>query len=746
MKHKTQSNKTTLYLLSAIALIVLCSATPLLHAQEPEDHYVLDSTLRLLRAMREAGNAPPRLRDLLQSEKVGVSIRFQPSLRQSKLAQMEKQLGVEFARTNGKIVHIGTIHGARVPWDALEQLARWPGVERIDSTWKPAVASALDVSIPEIRAHQVWNSLDASGWPLTGRGVTIAIFDTGVDVFHPDLWRADGGTYSWLDVNDNGSFDAGTDAVDLNRNGFAEAIELLNFVDATSFLPDNIPGTNDGVFHAATDWLYNDANGNGQRDFGLARGFVEADPTYGERLFLLNDSNGNGTVDMGEVLLALGTCKVQKVLGPNGSEYTRGVNLIYAPPDQDGHGTQVCSILSGGTPGLRRYVGVAPDAKLLVANREKNAYNACISWAEENGAQVMVYAFGSWIQEFMDGSSNLERMLDAEASKGIIQVVSAGNLAAGSKHASLLLGPAPPSNVANVRFSIPPLLGVKDCFLNILWRASLDALSVELVTPSGASVLLPGNNSFILADSHYIYSAHDRSPGATSRFDVWIYRGDANIVPGNWTLRLRNQTASWVNVHAYVADDVSAWEGGITFLDYVDNMCTVTSPGTANSAITVASYSTRARDGTTSPGALSPFSSRGPRIDGEWIMDVAAPGHYDISCASSKDVAGASFGQYVWFGGTSAAAPHLAGVVALLLQKNPSLSAAQVMQLLQSSARQDAYTGAIPNENWGYGKLDAWAALGAIPTPTPTPTPTLTPTITPTPRVRFFLPLILRGF
>ncbi|MEM4724850.1 MAG: S8 family serine peptidase, partial [Candidatus Hadarchaeum sp.] len=654
----------------------------------------------------------------------------------------EQQAGVEFERVNGKIARVGTIYGARVPWDALEELARWPEVERIDSTWKPAIASPLDVSIPEIRANLVWNSFDASGWPLTGRGVVIADFDTGVDVFHPDLWRTDGGTYPWLDVNGNALFESGIDAVDLNRNGIAEPTERLRFVDSASFGADGIPWTNDGVFHAATDWLYNDANGNGQRDFGPLSGFAEANPTYGERLFLLNDNNQNGMVDVDEVLIALGTSKIQRILGPHGLEYMRGANLIYAPPDSDGHGTQVCSILAGGSPGLRRYVGVAPDARLLVANWMENPYTNFITWAEENGAQVMLYEFGSWVQEFMDGTSNLERMLDAQAAKGIVQVAPAGNLAEGNKHASVLLGATPPSNIANIRFAIPPGWGLKEALVSILWRAPLDALSVQLITPLGTTVSLPGNNSVTIADGHYIVSSRDRST-ATSRFDIWIHRNGAEVISGNWTLRLRNQSTSWINVHAYVADDLSAWKGGATFLDNVDAMVTVTSPGTANSAITVASYSTRARGGTTPPGDLSPFSGQGPRIDGEWIMDVAAPGHYDIACASSKDIPGATFGQYAWFGGTSAAAAHVAGAAALLLQKNPVLSPAQIMQLLQSTARQDAYTG-VRNERWGYGKLDVWAALAAIPTPTPTPTPTLTPTITPTPRVRFFLPLIMR--
>jgi len=57
----------------------------------------------------------------------------------------------------------------------------------------------------------------------------------------------------------------------------------------------------------------------------------------------------------------------------------------------------------------------------------------------------------------------------------------------------------------------------------------------------------------------------------------------------------------------------------------------------------------------------------------------------------------------------------VAGVVALMLQKDPALDAAQVKDILTKTALQDTFTGAVPNINWGYGKIAPAAALAATP-------------------------------
>ncbi len=59
----------------------------------------------------------------------------------------------------------------------------------------------------------------------------------------------------------------------------------------------------------------------------------------------------------------------------------------------------------------------------------------------------------------------------------------------------------------------------------------------------------------------------------------------------------------------------------------------------------------------------------------------------------------------------SAAAPLTTGVIALMLDANPNLTPAMIKQTLQQTARSDSYTGVVPNNQWGYGKLDALEAV-----------------------------------
>jgi hypothetical protein len=66
--------------------------------------------------------------------------------------------------------------------------------------------------------------------------------------------------------------------------------------------------------------------------------------------------------------------------------------------------------------------------------------------------------------------------------------------------------------------------------------------------------------------------------------------------------------------------------------------------------------------------------------------------------------------------GTSQAAPHVTGVVALMLEKNASLTAPQVRSILTSTAnRAQIDIRGFPNRVWSYGRLDTKAALAAVP-------------------------------
>lgn len=138
--------------------------------------------------------------------------------------------------------------------------------------------------------------------------------------------------------------------------------------------------------------------------------------------------------------------------------------------------------------------------------------------------------------------------------------------------------------------------------------------------------------------------------------------------------------------------------------------------------------------GLTSPYPLVGFSSRGPvTVDGSNRLkpNISAPGS---GVRSSTRTSISSYGNS---SGTSMAGPHVAGVVALLWSARPVLSRniAQTKALLQNTANPDVTVSPaqtcggtlastpglsqIPNNSFGYGRVDALAAYNAAPTAAP---------------------------
>lgn len=428
-----------------------------------------------------------------------------------------------------------------------------------------------------------------------------------------------------------------------------------------------------------------------------------------------------------------------------GREYTKAdidAALVAADPfasvpcrNVNGHGSVTSGIAAGGgQASTGRFTGMAPEAGLIVvayriednqslgtSARAVAGYDYIAKKARDLNRPVVINQSEGMNGGGHCGETLLETAIDSILrAPGVIGVKAAGNERNQRTHASGQVG----QGATVVReFTVLSNNKLNDVFE--VWYDGGDEFAVAVQPPGGPPLaFVPFANQQIFTTTAGNRVSVDSDPDASNTGDtrvtiILVAGNSAFIQPGLWRLHLRGDTVRgsgrfdiWIE-RTFRGAGVSE-QAQFTSAS-ADPNGTVTIPGTARRIVTVGAYVTRPFQ-SAGVGSASEFSSSGPTRFGLNKPDLVAPGEY-VRAARSSQSPGTTgdpnslFNRYSIEIGTSMAAPHVAGAVALILEKRPELTSDQVIQILTRSARHDAAVPAVPDDRYGYGKLDAEAAV-----------------------------------
>ena len=427
----------------------------------------------------------------------------------------------------------------------------------------------------------------------------------------------------------------------------------------------------------------------------------------------------------------------QNIPGPGWGTTTYGSVLtgaaMVASRDMNGHGTHVAGIAGGNDA---TFTGLASKAEYVIVKTDfsnvgiADGVRYIFEEATKLGRPAVVNLSLGGHSDAHDGSDDLSAVIDSEIGPGRIVVAAAGNEGQDPIHAAATVAAGsflnfPFSVVPNTSNSSPPWVVLNG------WYSSTVGLEIAIRTSSGnltasQPILTVGspakNYSFPNARINIVTPPSSVTLNGDVQFRVEIQPGPAGSVVqgGLWRLIIKNPTATPARVDVWSIVPQNSPDAAFHAPVESSDM-KIGSPGCAAEVVTVAAYTTRNQWidlGGSHRGVgltlddIADFSSPGPLRNGVNKPDVTAPGAMIVSCLSSastppsKDLIAPGF---LVEAGTSMASPFIAGVVALLLERDPTLDPAKVKAILQANS-------VIPGSptpphttfdtKWGHGLLD----------------------------------------
>jgi hypothetical protein len=575
---------------------------------------------------------------------------------------------------------VGNVATARIPVDKLAAVANLAEITHL--RYAPRRQPLLDVSVPDVGGDR----LHDLGY--TGLGSAVGLVDTGID------WRSE----------------------DFIDEDFFYGTRILYLWDQTDPTGPPPPGFDYGTLYTKEDI------DNALHDIG----------TVGEV-----DTIGHGT-------------HVAGIAASNGHAPGNFVGMapmsflivVKAPFDTDAG---------------------ASDQELIDGNR----FVADMAFQEDLPVAIN-NSWGGHFGEPHDGSSELETAMSDLGGEGVVLVAAAGNEGDLDIHAGAT---ANRSRDYQWHFWMEPGFGTTEMAVDIWYPAStvLEVSAAYDFTPPEPPVppLPPApmpcattQTEGVLTGDSNVFDITDGSwAGAQVSIDASDFSFDVNhtqvlvdmsagggfvplgivitVIEGDGTFD------AWASGAQISPDDWPTLVGCMTdplpgFFIAGDTRKTVGPPSTGDEIISVGSYNTKCSYldydgeeedycGSVPVGAASYFTSRGPRRDDVRKPDITAPGALIASTMARDPVTGQPLpiglpdsyrtpdGEHVLYQGTSMAAPHVTGAIALLMEKNPWLTPDEVRNALLLSARTGSLFQSGWDPVWGWGKLDVAAAINLVP-------------------------------
>ena len=359
-----------------------------------------------------------------------------------------------------------------------------------------------------------------------------------------------------------------------------------------------------------------------------------------------------------------------------------------------------------GTAVAETVIDVTPDAELYISNPISGGdLRKTVEWMAGEGVQVINYSIGHPPDGPGDGTSPFSnsplRTIDVAVDSGITWVIAAGNGA---------------RNVWYGTFSDPDNDGVHN------FAPKDEGNTLEVREGERVRAFMRWDDSWGQADCDLdlVLTKRVGNQNAIAVIDDINQDGSqgsnplAIIVTNEATASQAGLYALWIDKHECANDpkwiQLFMWDPGP--LEHYSPDHHMGNPEESRNPGALAVGATHYWDTNT----IASYSSRGPTVDGRTKPEITG-----VACGSSTVYPPETVsGNPCWFPGTSQAAPHVAGLAALVKQRTPDFSPSQVAHFMTQNAQDRGPAG--PDNTWGHG-------FAALPNPSleveiPPPPPT----------------------